>query len=79
MSEIAELEGRIDALAQALMRVVAELESQRLLDGQRVSAAWRRARPARLACTRQLRASRGVLLQMADVLDEARAHRANVS
>ena len=79
MSEFEELEGRVDALAQALMRVVAELETKRLLDGPRVSAAWRGARPARVACTRQLQASRRVLLQMADTLDEARRARANVS
>ena len=79
MSEIDELEGRVDALAQALMRVVAELEAKRLLDGPRVSAAWRGARPARVACTRQLQASRKVLLQMADTLDEARLARTAVS
>ena len=79
MSDFDELEGRVDALAQALMRVVAELETKRLLDGPRVSAAWRGARPARVACTRQLQASRRVLLQMADTLDEARHARGSVS
>ena len=79
MNEIAELEGKVDALAQALMRVVAELETRHVLDGQRVSAAWRGARPARFARTRQLCASRRVLLQMAETLDEARVIRANVS
>ena len=79
MSEIAELDGKIDALAQALMRVVAELESQRLIDGARVSRAWRSARPAKLACTRQLQVSRAVLMEMANTLEDARIGRANVS
>lgn len=79
MNELAELNGKIDALAQALMRVVAELESQRLLDGARVSRAWRGARPTKFACSRQLQASRAVLLQMANTLDDARIGRANVS
>ena len=38
MNEIAELDGKIDALAQALMRVVAELEMTQLIDGARVSS-----------------------------------------
>lgn len=79
MNEIEELEGQIDALAQALMRVVAELESSGRIDGKRVSAAWRGARPARFACTRQLRASRGTLLRMAETIDDARNARSRNS
>ena len=79
MNEIAELDGKIDALAQALMRVVAELEMTQLIDGARVSSSWRRARPEQLTRTTQLRASRRVLQQMATTLDEARSARANLS
>jgi len=74
-----DLEGRIDALAQALMRVVAELEVRELLDGARVTRAWREARPERNSRTPALRASRAVLLQMARVLDDARSARANAA
>lgn len=35
MNEIADLDEKIDALAQALMRVVFELETARLIGGRR--------------------------------------------
>lgn len=70
-----ELAGRIDGVAQALLRIVAELEIARLMDGPRLSAAWRQARPEHLALDQQLHASRHVLHQMADSLDAAREFR----
>ncbi|MEG0051663.1 MAG: hypothetical protein RR715_00225 [Comamonas sp.] len=70
-----ELAGRIDGVAQALLRIVAELEMARLMDGPRLSAVWRQARPEQLAIDQQLQASRHVLHQMADSLDAARQHR----
>ena len=69
------LDGKIDGLAQALLRVVAELEMARLIDGPRVSAAWRNARPEHLAADRARQASRSLLLELAEQLDDARAHR----
>lgn len=77
MNEISTVEGRIDALGQALLRVVAELEVAQLIHGSRVSQAWRNARPERLADSPELQESRRVLLQLADLLDEARESRAN--
>ena len=69
------LDGKIDGLAQALLRVVAELEMARLIDGPRVSAAWRNARPQHLAVDGVRQASRSVLLELAEQLDDARTHR----
>lgn len=70
-----ELAGRIDGVAQALLRISAELEIARLMDGPRLAAAWRQARPEHLALDQQLQASRHVLQQMADSLDAAREFR----
>lgn len=70
-----ELAGRIDALSQALLRVVATLEISGHINGADMTAAWRRARPAHLAATTELRASRKALHQLADRLDEARVMR----
>ena len=75
MNEQSELEGRIDGIAQALLRVVAELEVQRLIDGPRLSEAWRNARPEHLATGPVMHASRTVLLQLAEQMDDARAFR----
>ena len=75
MDNFDELAGRIDGLAHALLRLTAELEMQGLIDGPRVSQAWRDARPTHLATDQMLQASRHVLHQMADQLDEARSAR----
>lgn len=75
-TEFDELAGRIDGIGHALLRVVALLEAAQLMDGTRVSDAWRQARPAQLATDAQLRASHQVLNQLADLLDEARQVRA---
>ena len=77
MNDTPTLEGRIDGIAQALLRVVAELEVQRLIDGPRLSEVWRNARPEHLAKGPELQASRQVLLQLAEQLDDARAFRAS--
>jgi len=70
-----ELAGRINGMGQALLRLTAELEMQGVIAGPRVSAAWRRAaepfggkRPAH-------RATHKVLLQLSQLLDEARQSR----
>ena len=70
------LTGRIDGIGQALLRVVSHLEMRELIDGPRVAAEWRQARPERLATDAELQASRKVLHQLADLLDEARQARA---
>ena len=70
------LTGRIDGIGQALLRVVSALEMQQLIDGHRISQEWRAARPEHLATDAQLQASRKVLHQLADLLDEARQARA---
>jgi len=70
-----ELAGRIDGIGHALLRLTAELEMQGLIDGPRVSQAWRDARPEHLAVDQVLQASRHVLHQLADQLDGARSVR----
>lgn len=67
------LAGRVDGVARALLRLTAALEMAQVIDGPRLSQAWResvleQADPA-------MAASRQVLLEMADLLDEARAVR----
>lgn len=71
-----ELAGRIDGIGHALLRVVAQLEMSGVMDGPRMSAAWREARPEHLANDQELQASRHVLLQLAELLDDARQARA---
>lgn len=70
------LTGHIDAMGQALLRVVSHLEMRELIDGPRIAAEWRQARPEHLATDPELQASRKVLHQLADLLDEARQARA---
>lgn len=72
MDNFEELAGRIDGMAHALLRLTAELEMQGLIDAPRLTQAWREARPEHLATDQMLQASRLVLHQMADQLDEAR-------
>lgn len=71
-----KLTGRIDGIGQALLRVVAALEMRQLIDGPRVSAEWRAARPEDVATDTDLQESRKVLCQLADQLDAARRARA---
>ena len=74
-TDLDELAGRIDGVAQALLRLAAQLEMALLIPGPPLCEAWRQARPAHLALGVQLQASRKVLLQMAEQLDTARANR----
>lgn len=73
-NQFEELAGRIDGVAQALLRITAELEGARLIDGPRISGALRLARRPGQACPK-LQASRRVLGQIALELDAARAAR----
>lgn len=75
-AQLDTLTGRIDGIGQALLRVVSHLEMRELIDGPRISAEWRQARPEHLAADAELQASRKVLRQLADLLDEARQARA---
>lgn len=70
-----ELAGRIDGVAQAVLRLAAQLEMGNVMPGPHLTQAWREARPEHLALGVQLQASRKVLLQMAEQLDTARASR----
>lgn len=72
------LTGRIDGIGQALLRVVSTLEMRRLIDGPRIAAEWRAARPEQLATGAELQESRKVLNQLAGLLDEARQVRAAI-
>lgn len=70
-----ELAGRIDGVAQAVLRLTAQLEMDGFMLGSRLTQTWREARPEHLALDTQLQASRKVLLQMAEQLDTARTNR----
>lgn len=72
---IEDLQGRVDAVAQALLRLAAELEMTGLIDGSRLSAAWRAHRSLPDAPAALQAASLRTRAQMADVLDAARAVR----
>jgi len=71
-----ELAGRIEAMGRALLRLTAELEMQQLIDGPRVSQAWRQAVPERMAADSELlHCARYCLHEMATQLDDARRAR----
>lgn len=71
-----ELAARVDAMGHALLRVVAELEVARLIDGPRVSQAWRQVVAQQLPEDGREGAMQALLQRMADLLDEARQCRA---
>ena len=71
-----ELAARIDAMGHALLRVVAELEVAQVIDGPRVSQAWRLVATQQHPRDKRQDAVQALLNRMADLLDEARQHRA---
>ena len=71
-----ELAARVDAMGHALLRVVAELEVARLIDGPRVSQAWRQVVAQQMPEDGREGAMQALLQRMADLLDEARQCRA---
>lgn len=71
-----ELAARVDAMGHALLRVVAELEVAQLIDGPRVSQAWRQVVAQQLPEDGREGAMQALLQRMADLLDEARLCRA---
>lgn len=74
--EFDELAARMDAMGHALLRVVAELEVARLIDGSRVSQAWRQVVAQQPPEDERQGAMQTLLHRMADLLDEARQCRA---
>lgn len=76
INQFDELAGRIDGIGQALLRLTAELEVQSLIDGSRVSAAWTQVAQQRLVEGKAVsQAAHVTLLQLAGLLDDARAAR----
>lgn len=72
----AKLAGQIEALSRAVLQMAAQLEMQQLIDGPRLSQAWRGAVPDRMAAdSRVLHAARHHLQGMAAELDDARQGR----
>lgn len=70
-----ELAGRIEGLARAVLVLAQMLEAQADVDGQSLSARWRRSVAAH-AGSPSLATARRTLAEMAAQLDEARATRA---
>lgn len=70
-----KLAGHIDGIGQALLRLTAELEMQGLIDGSRVSAAWRNVADRRPEETPVHRGAHNTLRQLAQMLDDARRAR----
>lgn len=73
-----ELAGRIDGLAQALLRLTAQLEMAEVIGGPRIALAWRQAREMRRGAGTQLQSSQRTLKQLAAELDAARSYRATL-
>ena len=74
--EYEELAGRIDALADAVLHVTAELELMQLIDGPRLSRSWRHQKATHASASHvRKQATLDALGQLADLLDRARANR----
>ena len=78
-AEFEELAGRVDAVSHALLHVAAELELMQLIDGPRLTKAWRELRMGSQGSDLRKQSAEMVLGQLADLLDEARANRAHQS
>ena len=78
-AEFEELAGRVHALSHALLRVAAELELMQVIDGPRLTRAWRGLRMDSQGSDLRRQSAHLVLGQLADLLDEARANRARQS
>lgn len=68
-----ELAGRIEGVAQALLLLTADLEMWGLIDGPRLSLAWRSARHPNVLPV--LETARHTLTELAQALDDARSSR----
>lgn len=71
--EFDELAGRIEGIGQALLLLTADLEMRGLIDGPRLSLAWRSARRSNVRPV--LETARHTLVEMAQALDYARMNR----
>lgn len=78
-AEFEELAGRVDAVSHALLHVAAELELMQLIDGPRLTRAWRGLRMGSQGSDLRRQSAALVLEQLADLLDQAREHRADQS
>ncbi len=65
-----ELAGRIEGMGRAVLHIAAALEVKGLIDGERLSQAWRSALPLQ-----GFNVASQTLQQMAVALDDARMHR----
>lgn len=72
--EFDELAGRVDAAAKALLHLTAALEMQGVIDGSALADWWRNAGRSARPTPASL-ASRRILGELADLLDEARTNR----
>lgn len=68
-----ELAGRIEGVAEALLHLTALLEMQGVIDGPRLSEAWRKARRSNVLPV--LETARHTLQELAVGLDRARSAR----
>ena len=75
MDEFDELAGRIDGIGQALLRLTAALEMQGVIDGLQVSALWRQAAKTHPDDQAVHRKAHMTLMQLAQLLDDARSSR----
>lgn len=74
-AEFEELAGRINGMGQALLRLTAELELRKIIDGPRISAAWERAAGVYCSAQPAHQSSKKVLQHLVQLLDEARGSR----
>ncbi|MGU7855424.1 hypothetical protein ACV22X_22040 [Burkholderia orbicola] len=75
-SDFSELAARVDAVGQTMLRLIGHLEEQGSVDGVRFSQALRRFGAARRRLPDPIQARGGeVVLQMVQMLDEARSRR----
>ena len=74
-AEFEELSGSIDALSHALLHVAAELEVMQLIDGPRLTKAWRERRMCSQGTDLRRASAHTVLSQLADLLEQSRSHR----
>ncbi|MBR8089770.1 hypothetical protein KDX09_10220 [Burkholderia cenocepacia] len=75
-SDFSELAARVDAVGQTMLRLIGHLEEQGCVDGVCFSQALRRFGAARRRLPDPIQARGGeVVLQMVQMLDEARSRR----
>lgn len=74
MQDFDELAGRIEGVARALLHTVAELETAGMVNGPRLSGAWRQGAPT-AAGPGVLQTAGRTLRELAEALDGARNHR----